>query len=82
MIGMEDILEAMYQINTLRPRQNGPLFTDIIFKYIFLNEIYCIFIRNSQKYVPRGPIISIPALVQMMAWHPTGAKPLSEQMLA
>ena len=29
-----------------------------------------------------GPIINMTALVQMMAWHRTGDKPLSELMLA
>ena len=33
------------------------------------------------KYVLVGPIDNNPALVQMMAWHQTGAKPLSEPMV-
>ena len=33
------------------------------------------------KYVPKGPINNIPALVQIMAWHRTGDKPLSEPMM-
>ena len=31
---------------------------------------------------PEGPINNIPALVEIMAWCPTGNKPLSEAMVA
>ena len=34
------------------------------------------------EFVPNGPINNIPALVQMMAWHRPGDKPLSEPMMA
>ena len=54
-------------INTVRPRQNGRHFAADIFKCIFLNDIYFIL-------MPRGPISSDPALVQIMAWRWTGAK--------
>ena len=33
------------------------------------------------KFVPKGPINNIPALVQIMAWRRPGAKPLSEPMM-
>ena len=33
------------------------------------------------KFVPKGPINNIPALVQIMAWRRPGDKPLSEPML-
>ena len=33
------------------------------------------------KFVPKGPINNNPALVQVMAWHPTGDEPLPDQML-
>ena len=69
-------------INTLRPRQNGRHFADDIFKYIFLNENVWILVKNSLKYVPKGPINNIPALVQIMAWCQSGDKPLSEPMMA
>ena len=36
----------------------------------------------SQRFVPRGPINNIPALVQIMAWCRPGEKPLSEPMMA
>ena len=52
-----------------------------IFKWIFLNEIIWISIKMSLKFVPRGPIDNIPALVQIMAWRRPGDKPLSEPMM-
>ena len=63
-------------------RQNGRYFTDDIFKRVFLNENYCVFIRISLKYVLSGPNINMPALVQMMAWRRTCDKPSSEPILA
>ena len=51
------------------------------FKCIFLNENDRIPIWISLKFVPRSPIDNKPALVQVMAWHWTGAKPLTELML-
>ena len=68
-------------LNTLRPRQNGRHFPDDIFKCIFLNESKRILIEISLKFVPKGPIDNIPALVQIMAWRRPGHKPLSEPML-
>ena len=68
-------------LNTLRPRQNGRHFPDDIFKCIFLNESIWIWLGISLKFVPKGPINNIPALVQIMAWRRPGDKPLSEPML-
>ena len=68
-------------INTLRPRQNGRHFADDIFKCIFLNGNVRISIKCSLKFVPKDPINSIPALVQIMAWRRPGDKPLSEPMM-
>ena len=67
--------------NTLRPRQHGRHFADDIFKCIFLNENVWISIKISLKFVPKGPINNIPALVQIMAWRRPGDKPLSEAMM-
>ena len=64
-------------INTLRPRQNGCHFADNIFKCIFLNENVWI----SLKFVPKGPINNIPAMVQIMVWRCPGNKLLSEPMV-
>ena len=68
-------------LNSLRPRQNGPHFADDIFKCIFLNKNVWIPIKISLKFVPKGPINNIPALVQIMAWRSPGDRPLSETML-
>ena len=38
-------------------------------------------IKISLKFVPKGPINNIPALVQIMAWRRPGDKPLSEPMM-
>ena len=67
--------------NTLRPRQNGRHFPDDILKWIFLNENVWISIEIPLKFVPKGQINNIPALVQIMAWRRPGDKPLSEPMM-
>ena len=67
--------------NSSPPGQNGRYFPDDIFKCIFMNEKFCILIWISLKFVPKGPINNIPALVQIMAWRRSGVKPLSEPML-
>ena len=67
--------------NSLRPRQNGRHFPDDILKCILLNENIWILIEISLKFVPKGPINNIPALVQIMAWRQPGDKPLSELMM-
>ena len=57
------------------------ILADDIFKWIFLNEKFCISIWILLKFVPKGPINNSTALVQVMAWRQTGDKPLSEPML-
>ena len=51
------------KVNTLKPRQNGRHFADDILKCIFFNENVWIPIEISLKFVPKGPINNIPALV-------------------
>ena len=70
-----------FRFNSLRPRQNRRYFADVVFKCIFLNENVWIPIKISLKFVPKGPINNILALVQIMAWRRTGDKPLSEPMM-
>ena len=67
--------------NTLRPRQNGRHFPDDIVKCIFLNKNVWISINISLKFVPKSLLNNIPSLVQIMAWHRPGGKPLSEPMM-
>ena len=78
---MAIILLSLECVNTLRPRQNGRYFPDDTFKRIFLNENVRISIKISLKFVPKGPINKIPALVQIMAWRRSGDNPLSEPMM-
>ena len=67
--------------NTLRLRQNGRHFPDVIFKYIYLNENVLISVKISLKFVPKDPINNIPALVPIMAWCRLGDKPFPEPMM-
>ena len=67
-------------LDTLIPRQNGLHFPHI-FKCIFLNENVWIAMEISLNFVPKGPINNIPTMVQIMAWHRPGDKPLSEPMM-
>ena len=68
-------------INTLRPRRNGQHSAGDIFKRIFFNENVEISLNISLKFVPKGPINNILALVQTMAWRRPGDKPLFEPMM-
>ena len=63
------------------PGEMSSTLADNNFKYIFLNENYRILIWFSLKFVPRSPIYNKHALVQVMAWHWSGNKPLPEPML-
>ena len=74
------ILSTM-SVNTLRPRQYDRHCPDKTFECFFLNKDVSIVITISVKFVPKGPIDNIPALVQIMAWHCPGNKPLSELMM-
>ena len=49
--------------------------------FFFLNENVWVSIKISLKFVPKGPINIIPALVQIMARRRPGRKPLSEPMM-
>ena len=60
---------------------------DIISQTIFssafsLIEKVWITIKILLKFVSEGPTDNIPGLVQVMAWHRQGNKPLSEPMMA
>ena len=56
--------------------KKADIFQTTFFKCIFLNENVSISIKIPLKFVPKGP-----ALVQIMAWHRPGNKPLSESMM-
>ena len=57
------------------------ILADDIFKHNFLNENIRISIQISLKFVPKGVIDNMSALVQVMAWHLTDDKPLHEAMM-
>ena len=63
------------------PRRNGRYNADDIFKCFFLKENVWMPTKFSLKFVRKGPINNIPALVQIMAWRRPGDKPLSEPMM-
>ena len=70
-----------FMFNTLRPRQHGRHFQTTFLNAFSLNENVWISIKISSKFVPKGPINNIPALVQIMAWRGPGDKPLSKPMM-
>ena len=83
-VGSEDIFFMKHVttlINTSRLRQNGRHFPDDIFKCIIFSKNVWVSIDISLKFVPKGQIDNIPALVKIMAWCRAGDKPLSEPML-
>ena len=45
------------------PAQNGLHFANDILSCIFVNEKFCILIKISLQFVPKGPINNKPALV-------------------
>ena len=46
-------------------------FADDIFRCIFVNAKFCILIKISLKFVPKGPIYNNPKLDLIMAWRRT-----------
>ena len=68
-------------LNSSPPGQNGCHLADDTFKCIFVNEKFYILIKCSLKFVPKGLINNILVLVQIMAWHRPGDKPLPEPMV-
>ena len=75
------VIIELISVNSLRSRQNRRHFADDVFKCNFLNENVWIPIKISLKFVPKGPINNIPALVEIMAWRRPGDKPLSQPMM-
>ena len=65
----------------MKPEQNGCHFAGDIFWSFFFFINYCILTKISLKFIANGSISNMTALVQIMAWHQWGAKPLSEPMM-
>ena len=80
-IHFQEQWKHVHQFNTFRPRQDGRHFAADIYKCIFLNKNTWLSVKIPLKFVPKGPINNIPALVQIMAWRRPGDKPLFELML-
>ena len=79
-MNMEICLTVVTELNALRLRQNGRHITDF-YKCIFFKENVWILIKISLRFVSKGPVNNTAALVQIMAWHLSGDKPLSEPMI-
>ena len=62
-------------VNSSPPRQNGHHFADNIFRCIFVNKKFCIFIKISLQFAPNGPIDNNQALAEIMAWCLFGPVP-------
>ena len=75
------IMVYLPSVNTLRPKQNGRHFPHDIFKCILLNEIKLISIKICPKFVPKGLINNILALIHTVDWYRQGDKPLSEPVM-
>ena len=74
-------MPVSFHFNPSPPGQNGHYFADHIFTFIFMDEKFCISIRISIKFVPKGPIENKLESVRIMAWRRRGDKPLAEPML-
>ena len=68
------IMPPLRWSDTLSPKHNGRHFTNNIFKHIFLNENFLIWIKFHWN------MFLMEALVHIMAWRRIGDKPSSEAM--
>ena len=75
------LIEQNIVLNIWRLGQMAAISQTTIFKCILLNENVKILIKISLKFVSKGSVNNIPALVQIMAWWRQGDKPLSEAMM-
>ena len=78
---MYDVILTYFQlINTSKPARYYCLITAGTIKVISLYLHLRILIKISVKFVTKGPINDMLALVQIMAWCRKGVKPLSKPM--
>ena len=75
------ILYAHIALTHLRLDKMAAILADDNFKCNFLNKNDGIPNQISLKLVFRSPIDNKPVLIQVMAWHRIGDKPLPESML-
>ena len=79
-MGCVSISQTLVRHLTHWDQNKNSHFTYNTYKFMFLYENCCILIPNSLKFVAKGPMNNEPALVEIMAWHQTDDKPLSEPM--
>ena len=65
-MGFCSLCKHRFQINSSPPGQNGYPFSDDIFRCISLNEKFCILIKISPRFVPKGPIYNNPVIVSYL----------------
>ena len=58
-----------------------PPFRRRYFLMLYINEKFCILVKISHQFVPKGPNDNHPAQVQIMAWRLIGDTPLLGPML-
>ena len=71
----------LYKLTNLPLDKMDAILADDNFKCIFLNETDRVPIRISLKFVLKSPTDNTLALVQVMAWGPTGEKPSPAPLL-
>ena len=74
-------VQLKHILNTMKLRQNGHHFADDIFKQIFGTTIIPFLFNFTERYY-RGFNCQYDSMVQIIAWHRSGDKPLSEPMQA
>ena len=82
-VGMSWIWRHLYMVFLTHWGRDkmAAVFGDDISKLIFLNKNECISIKISLKFVSRGSINNIPALVRIMARRRPGDEPLSDPIM-
>ena len=76
-----NVLPITMAVLTYWGRDKIATISQTTFSKEFFNQNVQISINISMRFVPKGPINNIPALVQMMVWRRLGEKPLSEPMV-
>ena len=61
--GWKHFTPLITDINSSLPGQNGRLFADDAFRFIFMNQKLCVLIKISLKIVPKGPIDIMAVLI-------------------
>ena len=79
-IAIRDLFFISFRVTSLEPMHSCYV-PRRHFQVHFFNENVWIPTKISLKFLPKGAITNIPALVQVMAWRRSGDKPLSEPMV-